>query len=106
MKRALSLLSVVVLFVLASCSAESVEPLLEQVSSETAFSSATSGTVLRYQGKEPLIIVYQGDKEVFTPLGKIPPENITSIKVLKGNSAISAYGKKAKDGVVIIELKE
>ncbi|MGN6533594.1 MAG: energy transducer TonB [Ginsengibacter sp.] len=37
---------------------------------------------------------------------KIPPENIESITVLKGDSAILQYGKKGKNGVIEIVTKD
>jgi len=38
-------------------------------------------------------------------LGEIDPNNIVSIEVLKGESAINKFGEKGKNGVVIINLK-
>ena len=38
-------------------------------------------------------------------LGEIDPNNIESINVLKGESAIAKYGEKGENGVVIINLK-
>ncbi|WP_194778119.1 M56 family metallopeptidase [Pararhodonellum marinum] len=39
-------------------------------------------------------------------LGKIDPNNIDHIEVIKGGRALSLYGNAAKDGVILIELKE
>lgn len=59
--------------------------------------------------KKPLIeISYQGKK---VPLGRfanldgIDPTWISTVTVLKDQSATALYGKDAKDGVIIIELK-
>lgn len=68
--------------------------------------------VIRVSGKaekkaEPMFIIDHGDKtEVVNKIPKnINPDNIASITVLKGESAIAIYGSKAKNGVVLIKLK-
>lgn len=45
----------------------------------------------------------KGDKPV---LNNMAPENIASIEVLKGETAVDIYGKEAQNGVVIITTKE
>ena len=59
---------------------------------------------------KPLIILnYQGDQVVMKDrsLDGIEPEWIETINVLKGSSATSIYGQKdAKDGVIILTLKQ
>lgn len=107
MKRALSVISVGVLFVLASCSAEYIEPLQEHL----AFQSEQGQTlktdqIIRLEGKEALIIVYRGDEKLDVSLTDISPDDIKSINVLKGASATWAYGEKGENGVVILRLKK
>ncbi|UZD22028.1 Spy/CpxP family protein refolding chaperone [Algoriphagus halophytocola] len=46
-----------------------------------------------------------GYKEI-KDLKKIQPNQIESMEVLKGNSAIEKFGDKGKNGVIIIKLKE
>lgn len=36
----------------------------------------------------------------------VDPNKIASINILKGNSAIAAYGEQAKNGVIIISTKD
>lgn len=107
MKRALSVISVGILFVLASCSAEYIEPLQEHLAlrSEQGQTLKT-GDIIRLEGKEALIIIYRGGEKVDVSLTDVSPDDIKSINVLKGASAISAYGEKGKNGVLILRLKK
>ena len=106
MKKVLSVISIAAIVVLASCSPESIEPLQEQVAfqSEEGVTLKTSETV-QLNGKRPLILVYRGDKQVDIPLIDIPVEDIASVNVFKGSAAISVYGEKGEDGVIVIRLK-
>lgn len=57
----------------------------------------------------PLYILTKGDSYEIIPSSKmkeIDPNNIESLNVLKGESAITKYGQKAKNGVIVISLKE
>jgi len=57
---------------------------------------------------EPLFIIDygRGNKVFVRSPENIKPEDIESIQVLKGSSATSLYGSKAKNGVVIITLRD
>ena len=57
-----------------------------------------------YDGEEPLVVI--DGKEVLEPnaLSKISPDRIKSFSVLKSESALEAYGEKAKNGVILIDL--
>jgi hypothetical protein len=60
-------------------------------------------------GKEngqPLFIIRdsKGERRVSDVSG-INPDDIKSLNVLKGESAIKAYGEAGKNGVVILEIK-
>ncbi|WP_200979043.1 M56 family metallopeptidase [Echinicola sp. 20G] len=55
--------------------------------------------------QKPLYVVdgvIQADQEI----KKIDPKNIASIEVIKNGDAINLYGKKAKDGVILITTKK
>lgn len=58
--------------------------------------------------KQPLIVlpkvlyVLDGVLQRENPIGKITPEYIKSIKVLKSSEAVSRYGKRGEDGAIII----
>ena len=56
-------------------------------------------------GKQPLIIL-DGKEMGHKSMEDINPDNIESINVLKGSSAIEKYGEKGKDGVVLIKSKQ
>jgi len=59
----------------------------------------------RNNDKKPIIII--GDKIISDlELSKIDPDNIANINVIKGDSAIEVYGDKAKNGVVVVRLKD
>ena len=57
-----------------------------------------------YDGEEPLVVI--DGKEVLEPnaLSKISPDRIKSFSVLKSEAALEAYGEKAKNGVILIDL--
>ena len=61
------------------------------------------------ESKNPLYTINLDGKTIslgkFGTLENIDPNWISSISVLKGQSAYSLYGNKGKDGVVIIDLK-
>jgi hypothetical protein len=61
--------------------------------------------ILSETGKTPLYII---DGEISKNLDHtyIDPHSIESVSVLKGESAIKAYGNIGKDGVIIIKTKE
>jgi hypothetical protein len=52
----------------------------------------------------PLIIV--DDKEFISSLNNINPKDIESVSVLKDEYAVSRYGEKGKNGVLIIKMKK
>ena len=56
-------------------------------------------------GNEPLYIV-DGKEIEAGSLGNISPNDIESIEVLKNGSAISHYGEKGKNGVIIVTTKK
>ncbi len=55
--------------------------------------------------KQPLYII-NGKEITAEKMNKISPNDIASINVVKDKTAIEKYGKKGKNGVVIITLKE
>jgi TonB-dependent SusC/RagA subfamily outer membrane receptor len=66
--------------------------------------------VLRVNGQidsnEPLFIVKEGKTTTeVKSLAGYDPNKIESIEVLKGNSAVSKYGEKGRNGVVIVTIK-
>lgn len=59
-------------------------------------------------GPSPLYIIKNktGDREVTNAvISDLDPDNIESLVVLKGDSAIKLYGSKGKNGVIEIKLK-
>lgn len=55
-------------------------------------------------GPEPLIII-DGKESSRAEMEKISPDDIESIEVLKGQTAVEKYGEKAGNGVVIINMR-
>ncbi len=53
-----------------------------------------------------LIYVINGKISTKFEMQNIRPDQIASIDILKGNSAVALYGENAKDGVVQIKLKD
>ena len=56
-------------------------------------------------GKEPLVYI-DGKESSREEMKKLDSKNIESINVLKGDTAIKKYGKKAKNGVIEITTKK
>ncbi|MBK8086614.1 MAG: TonB-dependent receptor plug domain-containing protein [Chitinophagaceae bacterium] len=54
---------------------------------------------------ENILYFVDGKETSYADVGKINPESIESINVLKGNDATKAYGEKGKNGVIIIKTK-
>jgi len=58
-----------------------------------------------YQDKAPLFIV--NEKEITNEeMKQLDPDKIESVTVLKGESAVKAYGERATDGVILVTLKD
>ncbi len=54
---------------------------------------------------ENILYFVDGKETSYADIGKINPESIESINVLKGDDATKAYGEKGKNGVIIIKTK-
>jgi TonB-dependent SusC/RagA subfamily outer membrane receptor len=67
-----------------------------------------TNTSVAVEGKplpENLIYVINGRISTKSEMEQLKPEQIASVDILKGNSAVAVYGDKTKDGVVQIKLK-
>jgi predicted house-cleaning NTP pyrophosphatase (Maf/HAM1 superfamily) len=54
----------------------------------------------------PSLILIDGEKKTKKELDALSPDQIKSVQVLKGESAIKEYGAEAKDGVIKITTKK
>ncbi len=54
----------------------------------------------------PSLIFIDGEKKTKKELDALSPDQIKSVEVLKGESAIKEYGAEAKDGVIKITTKK
>ncbi len=54
---------------------------------------------------EEILYIVDGKETKYEEVGKIDPDNIESINVIKGESAEKLYGAKGKNGVIIIKTK-
>jgi TonB-dependent SusC/RagA subfamily outer membrane receptor len=57
-------------------------------------------------GSTPGLIFIDGEKKTKKELDALSPDQIKSVEVLKGESAIKEYGAEAKDGVIKITTKK
>jgi TonB-dependent SusC/RagA subfamily outer membrane receptor len=55
---------------------------------------------------EDVLYIVDGKEINYDEVGKIDPDNIESISVLKGENAEKLYGAKGKNGVIIIKTKK
>lgn len=80
-------------------------------SQENKKSEISKGTVnsLNLKNQNQALIIIDGikfsRKDTFNILDSIKPDNIESIEVVKGESAILQYGEEGKDGVIVIATK-
>ena len=56
--------------------------------------------------ESPSLIFVDGEKKTKKKLDALSPDQIKSVEILKGESAIKAYGAEAKDGVIKITTKK
>lgn len=54
---------------------------------------------------EDVLYLVDGKEATYEEVGKMDPDNIESISVLKGENAEKLYGAKGKNGVIIIKTK-
>lgn len=59
-------------------------------------------------GAQPLYVLFnkKGEKSIISSIEKIKPNDIESVNVLKGEAAVTVYGAKGKNGVVVIKMKQ
>ncbi len=56
--------------------------------------------------ESPSLIFVDGEKKTKKEMDALLPDQIKSVEILKGESAIKAYGAEAKDGVIKITTKK
>ncbi|MUP44250.1 M56 family peptidase [Gramella sp. BOM4] len=70
------------------------------------FDQEKAKTVIGYPAQQPLYIINDETMPKGFKVKSIDPNNIGSIKVLKGKKAVEGYGREGENGVIIIEMKE
>ena len=73
---------------------------------EMEFSGNDRNLIFNYDGTDKPLFYVNGKKTTKKEVEKLAPHDIETIEVLKGESAINKYGKKAKNGVVEITTKK
>ena len=63
-------------------------------------------TTIAKDGESRILYIYDGVKMSNEEIGKINPNNIADITVIKDKSAVEMYGKEGEDGVIIINSKD
>ena len=63
-------------------------------------------TTIAKNGESKILYIYDGVKMSNEEIGKINPNNIADITVIKDKSAVEMYGKEGEDGVIIINSKD
>jgi beta-lactamase regulating signal transducer with metallopeptidase domain len=68
-------------------------------------SAATGDKLLRKQvGPEPLVII-DGMPSTTAALGKMSPDRIASVQVVKSQAALDQYGESGRNGVILVTTK-
>lgn len=73
--------------------------------SESRYNIQVRGSSLNKDGSKPLIVVDDVQQSDFN-LKDLDPADILSVSVIKDAAAISGYGQRGKDGVILITTKE
>ncbi len=68
--------------------------------------SSSSAMLTGSYNNDSVLYVVDGKEIDGESLSKIQPETIESISIIKDSSAVDIYGEKAKNGVIIITLKD
>lgn len=76
-----------------------------QIKSETKGEIKGITTIVK-EGESRILYIYDGVKMSNEEIGKINPNNIADITVIKDKSAVEMYGKEGEDGVIIINSKD
>ena len=75
-----------------------------QIKSETKGEIKGITTIVK-DGESRILYIYDGVKMSNEEIGKINPNNIADITVIKDKSAVEMYGEEGEDGVIIINSK-
>ncbi len=65
-----------------------------------------SDSTIHFKTDSFILYILDGEEISNKTLESLDPESIMSIEVLKGESAVTAYGQKAKNGVIVMTSKE
>ena len=76
------------------------------IDEKTGLTTLSGNAVLNFKKDDIGLVLIDGKKASLKKAEKMSPDNIESIKVLKGKSAIEKYGKKGKNGVLEIITKK
>ena len=76
-----------------------------QIKTETKGEIKGITTIVK-DGESRILYIYDGVKMSNEEIGKINPNNIADITVIKDKSAVEMYGKEGEDGVIIINSKD
>lgn len=75
------------------------------VTADTSVRTTVRLGVVSDSGSPPVVIVDGVKQTDPNPLGRINPNDIDTIEVLKGPSAVEKYGADAANGVIVITTK-
>ena len=107
MKKFILSVSVVTFLFLVGCTGKSVEPMQVPVMSESLSAATTkSEGEAQSEAKKPLFIIMRNGKKLEMQIEDIQTDEIASVSVIKNPKSLIPYGPKAKDGVIIITLKD
>ena len=81
------------------------EPIPFTITGNSTNSTDQANSVIEGFGKKPLVVIDGVISDIQSP-DKVPSDSIASISILKGESAISKYGEKGKNGVMEIKTKK
>lgn len=83
-----------------------IDVVLKEISAtddpKTKSGKEESSNNVKLNAKDPLYVL---DGKIIEDMNKVEPSNIESVSFLKGASATDLYGKKGKNGVVLITTK-
>ena len=73
---------------------------------EMSVGNQSSITIKGFGGKNAPLYIVDGEEVKEKAFKKIQPEDIANVKVLKDESAKELYGRKGRNGVLLISTKK
>ena len=90
----------------ATAYAQKSEPLYGETFTKNCAQPLSDKTIFILRVEDKTLLLKQGMNDSTNSLSKIKPSWIASIEILKGSTAVEAFGESATNGAIITHLKK